>query len=417
MGDHRITRLHRTLSSVETSRGFRRYFLAQFASNVGTRLQMAATAWLVLEMTGSSLQMGLILAAEVVPILVLAPIAGRLVDHYSARRIAIITQSLLATIVFGFVLAGAAGSYVMIVVLSILFGSIAAFDGVARQTLVVELVPAEALQSAFSLNAVSANGSAFIGPAIAGVLIAAVGAPWCFALNAVTFIAVAVVIGTLPASAGQGNRESAPGASFVASLKYVCVVPILLASLLSVALVSALTYEFPITLPLLVSEEYGDAATSYGLLLAASGLGAIAGGLKTAGDNPDSRKALPLAALGLSLGVVAIAFTGNVWWGVAALFVTGAFSTRFLALASTRVFAHVPGYMRGRVSSLWQIATVGTTVVGGPLVGALADAHGARVALLVGAGAAFAGAGIAFLGVRGNGKTAVQTIESELSHG
>lgn len=397
------SRLRRTLAPLRASDGFRNYFLAQATSNIGTRMQMAGTAWLVLEVTGSSTRMGVVLAVEVLPLVLLAPLAGRYVDRGSARRTAVVTQVLLAAAVLGLAVAGWRESFTGIVVLSALFGVVAAFDGVARQVLVVEMVPRDALQSALSLNAVSANGSAFVGPAVAGVLIAALGAPWCFVVNALTFLLVARILTTrgVVDSAAAGREAPAPTdvapdaeppdaepAGVVSALRDRAVA----LPLLAVALVSALTYEFPITLPLLVTSVYEEGAVSYGLLMTASGVGAVLGGLKLAGDRPDSPYALPVAALGLGACVALTALTTSLATGLLALAATGAFSTQFLAVAGARVFSDLAPGLRGRVSGLWQVAATGTTLVGAPLVGAIADAAGVRWALWVGAAAAVAGA-------------------------
>lgn len=395
-----MSRLTATFSTLVESRGFRAYYLAQFASNIGTRMQMAGTAWYVLALTGSPTQTGLILAAEVLPLVLLSSVAGRFVDGRSAKRVTVVTQMLLALTVAGIAAAAWLNSFPAIAALSIVFGTVAAFDGVARQTFMVELIPQPHLRNAMALNSVSANGSALIGPAVAGFAIAWVGAAWCFVANGLTFVLVALVIATVKSPGDPATEAARPpqaSTTFREGLQFVWRIPAARSALVMAALVAAFTYEFPITLPLLAQAGFGDGAVAYGIMLSASGVGSIVGGLKLAGDAGERRFALPLSALGLGVTVLVTAVSPNVWFALAALFFVGALSSQFISLASTALFNDLPNHYRGRASALWQLATVGTTAIGGPVVGLIASAVGPRWSLAVGGAAAILAALVGFL--------------------
>lgn len=222
-------------------------------------------------------------------------------------------------------------------------------------------------------------------------MITSVGAPWCFIVNAITFILVALAISGIGSTNFRAERSRVPKmASYGTAWSLVLTTPAVGAALLSGALISAFTYEFPVTLPLLTSDVYGAGPESYGVLLAVSGAGSILGGLKAAGDVV-GRWSLPISASVLGACVLATAFTPSLMWGLATLFLTGAVSTQFITVASSMLFAGAPQHLRGRLSAFWQMASMGTTVLGGPLIGYFADAYGVQFALGVGAAAALCG--------------------------
>jgi len=380
-----------TFASLLDGSQFRRYFLAQFVSNIGTRMQMAGTAWLVLVMTDSPVQMGTVLAAEVLPIIALGPLAGKYVDRYEPRFITICTQLALALVVSGIALAAWSESYVGIVALSLAFGIVAAIDGIARNAVAVAMIEPGSFRNAMALNSVSANGSALVGPAVAGLAIGTLGAPWCFMINAGTFVGVAAALATIHAFPNPGQRASrGSAASPRHALRYLKSAGTTRDALIMTALIATFTYEFPITLPLLTMDELRGDALGYGILLSASGLGAILGGLQLAGNSKARPTSTGTAALSLGACVLALAVSPSMLIALVIVVFVGASSSRFIALAMTQLFADLPPDLRGRVSSFWQMATVGTTLLGGPAMGLLASALDARWALAVGAAAAIA---------------------------
>ncbi|MEV6758251.1 MFS transporter [Streptomyces sp. NPDC051214] len=398
MGARKVRYTAATFASLHRSRDFRTFFFAQVGSNIGTWMQITGLSWVVLDLTGSASKLGVVLAVETLPIMLLGPFAGSVVDRYDIRRLIVTTQTALAVIVVALAALQSTGqlNYLTTLVLSFLFGMALAIDSPARQALLPELVDARDLSNAIAMNAVSLNGSSLLGPALGGLVVAWAGAAWCFVLNGVSFAAVALTLWAVRTDTRRAREDAAaarPATKIADALRVVARTPIMRDALLMMALVGIFTYEFPVTLPLLARENFEAGPTFYGLLFAAAGAGATLWGLRLAGQHVHDRGALANASIVLGAFVLVAAWIPHPVVEIAVFVLVGAASVRFMALANAAVLQNAPAPFRGRIMSLWHICFQGTTLIGAPAVGSVAAALGARWALAVGALAAL-GAGV-----------------------
>jgi len=383
-------------------RNYRYYFMGQSVSMIGTWMQSTAQAWLVLKLTGSGVDLGLIIAAQTLPILLLGPVGGTIADRFGKYRILWWTQAFAGVQALALsllVLTGGAQLWLLFV-FAVLLGLINCLDNPTRQTFVGEMVPRDQLRNAVTLNTVMVNLARAVGPAIAGVLIATVGIGWCFMLNAVSFIFVLAALRAIhtdelhladPIVRGDGRGGLMEGFRYVAST------PLLRNALLMMALVGTLSYEFQVSLPLMAKYTFHGGAETYGVLTACVGIGAVVGGLIAASRRNTAASALVRAALffGVAIGLAALApdsLTEKL-----ALLLVGAGSVTFLSLGSTTLQLSSDPAMRGRVMSLWSVAFMGSTPIGGPVVGWIGSAAGPRWALGIGAAAAIAAAALGWM--------------------
>jgi MFS family permease len=384
-------------------RNFRYYFAGQATSLVGTWMQSTAQAWLVLQLTGSGVDLGVVVALQTLPILVLGPVGGAIADRFGKYRILFWTQGLAgvqAAALGAVVLSGAARLW-MVYVLAVVLGFINMVDNPTRQTFVGEMVGPDHLRNAVTLNSVMVNLARAVGPAIGGALIAGVGTGWCFVINSASFVFVLWALRAMrqeelsPAPrAGRSRGQLREG------FRYVARTPILRDSLLMMGLIGMLAYEFQVSLPLIARYTFHGNSETYGTLTAFMGAGAVVGGLYAASRRRGGRGALIRTALvfGAVIGVAAAAPTELA--EKVALLAVGAGSVTFLSLGnSTLQLASEPS-MRGRVMSLWSVAFLGSTPIGGPVVGWVGAHAGPRWALGVGAAAAVTAGALAWLSLR-----------------
>jgi MFS family permease len=376
---------------------FRLYFLGQGVSLVGTWMQTVTLAWLVLELTGSGTALGLVAAAQFLPVLVLAPYGGLLADRSDKRRLLMATQTMLGAIgiaLGALTLTGAVRLW-MVVALAAAFGLVTALDNPGRQSFAVEMVGPDRLRNAVSLNSVLVNVARALGPAVAGVLILTAGTGVCFLVNGVSYAAVLVALARMDVGALRPAPLAARGAGQVrAGLRYVARTPELFAPLAMIALVGTLAYEFPVVLPLMARDVLGGGAGAYGLMTSAMGAGAVAGGLLAARRAAVGLRPFSLAAGALAGAMAVTAFAPSLPVALAALVVVGAASVTFLAIGNTTLqLASHPSF-RGRVMALWSMAFIGSTPVGAPILGAVSEHLSPRAGLGLGAVACLAAAGL-----------------------
>jgi MFS family permease len=367
---------------------YRRYIAGQSVSLIGTWMQMAAQAWLVLTLTGSSTDLGVIVALQTLPVLLLGPYGGVIADRVDKRRLMVILQAAMGVQALVLAILTLSGSVRLweIGLLALGLGLNNAFENPARQSFMLEMVGAENLRNAVSLNSVLVNVARTIGPAVAGIMIATVGEGWCFALNAASFIAVIASLMTLDASQIHPSPPAGhePG-QLREGLRYVRSRPELIAPLVMMGAVGALAYEFQVSLPVMASRGLHVGAAGYGFMTAAMGFGAVLGGLVVAAKG---RTGLPTlvgasAAFGVVLALAALA--PNLALEMVALALAGAASVAFMSSSnSTLQLASAPS-MRGRVMALWFVAFQGSTPIGGPIIGWVMAAAGARAGLGLGA--------------------------------
>ncbi|MFE7607060.1 MFS transporter [Streptomyces celluloflavus] len=388
--------LERTFDALRVP-NFRLYFAGQTVSLVGTWMQGVAQSWLVLELSGSGTVLGLVVAAQFLPVLLAGPYGGLLADRADKRHLLLATQGCLATLalVLGLLTVTHVVRLWMVVVFAVALGAVNAVDNPTRQTFVPEVVGPALLRNAVSLNSVMTNAARAIGPAVAGILIASAGVGVCFLANAASFLAVLLALclmrtdHLLPSPA----VERGPG-QLAEGLRYVRATAGLWAPLVMMALVGTLAYEFQVVLPLLARVGvHGDART-YGFMTSAMGIGAAVGGLGVAARGRAGAVPMVVAAAGFAAALGAAAIVPSLPAELAALACVGAAGTVFLATGNTTLQLISEPRFRGRVMALWSVTFLGSTPVGGPIVGVVAQHFGPRAGLALGAGACLAAAAL-----------------------
>ena len=367
---------------------FRLYLSGQAVSLPGTWMQVVAQSWLVLQLTGSGALLGLVAAAQFLPVLLLGAYGGLVADRADKRRLLLGTQTALGllALTLGVLTVTHVVRLWMVFVVAVALGMVNSVDQPGRQTFVPEMVGRDLVQNAVSLNSVLTNAARAVGPAIAGLLIATTGIGVCFLANAASFAAVLVALARIR----TGALHPAPPAGrergqLRQGLRYVRGTPGLLVPLLMMTLVGTLAYEFQVALPLLARISLHGGAGTYGFLTAAMGIGAVAGGLVVASLARTGLLPFTVAAAGFAVAILAAALIPSLPGELAALTIVGFFSTAFMATGNTTLQLTSDPQFRGRVMALWSVTFTGSTPVGGPLIGVIADDLGPRYSLGTGA--------------------------------
>ena len=378
-------------------RNFRLFFTGQSISLIGTWMQSVALAWLVLTISHSGTTLGLVVAAQFTPVLLLGAYGGLIADRVDKRRLLIATQSALAllALLLGLLTVTHSEELWMLFVIAPLLGLVQATDNPTRQSFVAEMVGRDLVQNAVSLNSALVNASRAVGPAVAGVLIAAVGVPVCFFINAFSFVAVIVALTLMRPDALRPVMRVARGRGQLREgFRYVRATPGLFAPLVMMALVGTLAYEFQVLLPLLARITYEGGPGTFGLLTSAMGAGAVAGGLVVARRSSTGLTQLSIAAAVFGTTLLVATLANTVAFALPLLVATGFASTSFLATGNSTLQLTSEPRFRGRVMALWSVAFLGSTPIGGPIVGATAEWLGPRSGLVLGGVACWAAAGI-----------------------
>ena len=366
---------------------YRRYFAGQSVSLVGTWMQMAAQSWLVLTLTHSATTLGLIVALQTLPVLLLGPYGGVVADRIDKRRLMVALQIAmgLQALVLGVLTVTGAVQLWEIGVLAALLGLNNAFENPARQSFMLEMVGTENLRNAVSLNSVLVNVARSIGPAVAGVLIATVGEGPCFLINSASFAAVVASLVSLDRNALSPSPPSGrqPG-QLREGLRYVRRTPELGVPLLMMALAGALAYEFQVTLPVMAREGLHVGATGFGFMTAAMGVGAVVGGLFVAARGRTGLPPLVMAATAFGVVLLLACLAPDLPIELLALALAGGASISFMSTGNSTLQLGAAPSMRGRVMSLWFVAFQGTTPIGAPIVGWIMALAGARAGLGLG---------------------------------
>jgi MFS family permease len=370
-------------------RNFRLFFIGQLISVSGTWMQSVAQGWLVLQITGSSLDLGFAVALQYVPILLLGAYGGLVADRNEKRGILYFTQSAagVLALALGIMVTTHHVTVGLVYVLAFLLGMVNLFDVPARQAFVQEMVGRDLIANAVSLNAVLMNAGRVIGPGIAAAFIAIVGTAVCFYANSVSYVAVLVALVLMR------SDEFVPMKTIVREkgqlrlgLRYVFRTPLLRNVILAVAVVGTFAFNFTVTLPLLAHTTFHQrTAAQYGILMGAMGVGAIFGGLFVAHRASPTPKLLAIVSLGFGLCMTLVAFAPTITWAEIALIPTGAFSIAFISTANATLQLNSSQQMRGRVMSLHGTAFLGTTPIGAPLMGLIIGASNPRIGIFVGA--------------------------------
>lgn len=359
--------------------------------------------WLVLELSGSGTLLGVVVAVQFLPVLLLGAYAGLVVDRLGKRRLLLGTQSALGLLALAIGVLTVTGitRLWMVFVFAVIFGCVNALDNPARQAFVTEMVGGSRLQNAVSLNSAMVNASRAVGPAVAGGLIATVGVGVCFLVNAASFLAVLVAlalmkVGELRPSKPVPRRQGQLREGF----RYVRGTVGLLMPLLMMALIGTFAYEFQVVLPLLARTTLHGGAETFGFMTAAMGLGAVAGGLYVASRESTGLLPLTYAAAGFGVTILAAALAPTLTVELIVLVVAGFASTSFLATGNSTLQLTSDASHRGRVMALWSVTFLGSTPIGGPIVGAVAEYIGPRFGLALGGFACLAAAALGAAALR-----------------
>jgi MFS family permease len=382
---------------------YRRYISGQAISLIGTWMQMTAQAWLVLTLTGSSTMLGLIVALQTLPVLVLGPYGGVIADRVDKRALMVALQAAMGVqaLILGVLTVTHLVTVWEIGVLAVLLGFNNAFENPARQSFMSEMVGADHLRNAVSLNSVLVNVARSVGPALAGLLIATVGEGVCFLANAASFLAVIYSLTRLDRGALMPSPPTVRAAGQLREgLRYVAATPTLLVPLLMMALVGCLGYEFTVSLPVMARSALHVGATGYGLMTSAMGIGAVLGGLVVAWRGTTGVRTLTLIVIAFGGTFALAALAPSLPLELVALAMLGWASISFMATGNSTLQLTAEPSMRGRVMSLWFVAFQGSTPIGGPLIGWIIAAAGARAGLGTGAAVCVLAAALGLLGLR-----------------
>ena len=367
---------------------YRRYISGQAVSLIGTWMQMTAQSWLVLTLSHSSTMVGIVVALQTLPVLLLCPYGGVIADRVDKRRLMVFLQTMMGfqALALGLLTVMGVVQVWEIGVLAAPLGFNNAFENPARQSFMMEMVGAEHLRNAVTLNSVLANVARSIGPAVAGILIATVGTGICFLLNAASFAAVVFSLSTMnhaqltpstPAPRARGQLRE--------GFAYVRSTPALLAPLVMMAIAGCLTYEFQVSLPVMASHGLHTGSAGFGFMTAAMGIGGLLGGLWIAARGKTGLRPLVLAASGFAVAMAMAALAPVLAIELIALMFVGAANVTFMSTGNSTLQLTAAPEMRGRVMSLWFVAFQGTTPIGAPIVGWVMAVLGARSGLGLGA--------------------------------
>ncbi|MBK5216273.1 MAG: MFS transporter [Propionibacteriales bacterium] len=386
-------------------RNYRIYAVGAFVSNIGTWMQRVAQDWLILQLTGSGTALGITTGLQLLPALLLSPIAGVVADRYPKRQILRLTQLAMAlpAAVLGILAVTGTVQAWHIYAIAFVFGVGAAFDAPARQSFVVEMVGGDDLANALGLNSASFNSARMIGPAFAGVMIAALGSGvmatgWVILLNALSYLAVYISLNRLdgkqlyPAPlASRGKGAIREGVRYVRSR------PDLILILASVFFVGTFGLNFQMTSALMATEVFDKGASEYGILGSIMAIGSLAGAL-TAARNPRPRAGIVVLA-GVAFGLIeALAglMPGYLTFALISPFL-GFSALTMMTSANSAIQMTTGPSMRGRVSALYVMIFLGGTPFGAPLIGWIGEEYGARWTLILGGLASVVGIAISAL--------------------
>jgi MFS family permease len=368
----------KTLFSSLRHRNFRLFWSGQLVSLIGTWMQSVAQAWLVLELTHSSLKLGIVSALQFLPMLFLSFFTGPFIDYFDKRKIIIWTQALLMTLAFVLSILVWTGivQYWHVVVLATLLGIVNTIDMPARQAFIIELVGREDLMNAIALNSSIFNAARAIGPALAGMLIASAGTAVCFFMNGLSFLAVLAGLSFIRVECASCREK--PSYNIVKdigeAIQYIRTTPIVMTTILLVSVVSIFGTNFTVLVPVFAKMELNRDAAAFGFLMSSFGAGALIGAMSLAIMSRSGPKQAFLLGGGLSLSIVLMLIGLQRSYGLTALLLAlaGMSMITFFGMANTMVQLNTENRLRGRVMSLYMLSFGGLTPFGSMFAGTVA---------------------------------------------
>ena len=374
-------------------RNFRLFFIGQLTSQAGTWMQMIAIIWVVLKRTDNGFALGLVSAAQFLPVLVFGAWGGVIADRVDHHRFMLGTQ-----VAFTVISAGFAGLILTdrlniwaIYALSVAFGFVTAMDNPVRRTLVVDLVDPDDVPNAVALNSSLMTGSRVVGPSVAGALITGVGVEWCFIVNFVTYLAVLIALARMDRSKIRTSPKIVrSGGQLREGFRYVWHEPKLRLPILLLAVVGTLAFEFQVTLPLFAERALGGNDTTFTWLYSVMSLGSMVGALSIARRRDVSTHLLAWAAIWLGASMALLALAPNFVLAMIAVVPVGIATIVMISGANAVVQLRATSEMRGRVLALTAVVFLGSTPIGGPIAGWVSERFGASAGIWLGAAASLA---------------------------
>lgn len=376
-------------------RNFRLFFSGQLISQIGNWMRQVAQALLVLKITDSGFAVGLLMACQFGPVLLFGPFAGLLADRSDKRRLLLVVQTLSMVQSFAFAALAFMDSPPLAALFAVAaFGGVTtAFDNPARRSFVVEMVPEEMVQNAVSLNSAMMTGARIFGPTIAGLLITTVGYGWAFFVDGVSYLAVLLGLWLMRTEELRPAPQTTRGKGQVrAGLRYVWSVPDLRISLVMMTIVGTLAFNFSVVFPLFVTRSLDGTEREFTWLFSVVSIGSMMGALWTARRTTVELAHVVWASLGFGLAMILLSTMPNLAASFPVAMLVGLASITFMTSSTTLLQLRADPMMRGRVLALQAMVFLGSTPIGGPIVGAVSEAFGARAALLVGGAACVAAA-------------------------
>ena len=377
-------------------RNFQLFFGGQLISLIGTWMQTVAQAWLVYRLTKSALLLGSVGFASQIPVFLVAPLGGITADRVNRQRLVVATQicsMILAAILAWLTLSGRVQVW-HIFLLAGLLGVVNAFDIPGRQSFLVDMVGKEDLMNAIALNSSMFNGARIIGPAIAGILVAKIGEGWCFAANSLSYIAVIVGLLLMHVHCAPRVTQHSPIEDIIEGFRWANQTRVIRALLLLLGLVSLVGMPYTVLMPIFADKILHGGARALGILMGATGVGALFGALtlaaKTGVKGLGRWVAFACGSFGISL--VLFSFSTHFWLSVALLLPAGYSMMLQMACSNTLIQTMVPDELRGRVMAVYSMMFMGMAPFGAFFGGALAHHAGAPITVAVGGVACVIGA-------------------------
>jgi MFS family permease len=369
-------------------RNFQLFFAGQLISLIGTWMQSVAQAWLVYRLTQSSLLLGLVGFAGQIPVFLVAPLGGTTADRHNRHRIIILTQT--ASMILASILAALALTHLVqvwhIFVLAVLLGVVNAYDIPARQAFLMDMVGREDLMNAIALNSSMFNGARVIGPAIAGVLVAKIGEGWCFFANAVSYIAVIAGLLLMRVQSPMKRLHGSALEHIIEGFRFVNQAKPIRALLLLLALVSLVGMPYAVLMPVFAQNILHGGARELGLLMGATGVGALIGAVTLAAkqDLKGLGKWVAVCSVSFGMFLILFAYSRHLWVSMALLVPVGGFMMVQMASSNTLIQAMVPDQLRGRVMAVYSMMFMGMAPFGALFAGVVAQGFGAPLTVAVG---------------------------------
>lgn len=385
-------------------RNYRLYIVGQGLSMCGTWMQTIGLTWLVYELTHSGTQVGLVIAAQFLPILLFGVWGGVIADRFNKRRVLYVTQTAFGILAFilGTLVVTHNAQLWMIYTIAFGLGIVTVIDSPSRQTFVIEMVGSERLRNAITLNSTIANAARVIGPSFAGILIATVGVGPLFLINAASYLAVLIALKLMDQKLLHPTPRSMKQSGQIrAGIAYAWHVPRLRSTLLMMIIIGTFAYEFPVILPLFATHTLHGNAGTYSSMMAAMGFGAVFGGLYSAGQGAGKERQLIWSAVLFGCCILLVSIMSTFALVLLVMVAVGAMSVLFVSLGSTTLQLTSDPTMRGRVMALWSIGFQGTTPIGGPIIGYISDHSNPRIGLAVGGISAIVAGIVGYLMIKG----------------